>query len=68
MIGAGHIWQVASGCWDRRQACENTPRMHDMIDRRVCGRFLQGLAGSQIGVHGSRLHFCETRCDTGFES
>jgi hypothetical protein len=40
--------------------------MHDMIDRREWA-FLLGLARSRAGVHGGRLDFSRTRCDTGFE-
>jgi hypothetical protein len=32
---------------------ESSPPMHDMIDRRVRAFLLQGLACSQIGVHGA---------------
>ena len=56
MIGAGHIWPIASAWVDGIAAGleKNSPRMHDMIDRRVRA-FLQGLARSQTGVHGGRL-------------
>ena len=55
MIGAGHIWQIASAWVDGIAAGlkRNSPRMHDMIDRRVRA-FLQGLARSRTGVQGGR--------------
>jgi hypothetical protein len=66
-MGAGQVWPIASAWIDgtRLQAAENSPRMHDMIDRGVFA-FLHGLAPSQTGAHGGRLDFRETRCDTGF--
>jgi hypothetical protein len=57
MIGAGHIWPIASA-WFYGIAAgprKNSPPMHDMIDRRVRA-FLQGLARSLTGVHGGRLY------------
>jgi hypothetical protein len=55
VVGASQVWRGASGwvCWDRRRLGENSPRMHDTIDRRVSA-FLQGLASSQTGVHSGR--------------
>ena len=37
MIGAGHVWQIASAWVDGIAAGlkKNSPPMHDMIDRRV---------------------------------
>ena len=37
MIGAGQLWQIASAWVDGIAAGleKNSPRMHDMIDRRV---------------------------------
>jgi hypothetical protein len=45
MIGAGHIWQIASAWvdWIAAGLEKNSPRMHGMIDRRV-GAFLHGLS------------------------
>jgi hypothetical protein len=56
MIGAGQVWQIASAWVDGIAAGlgKHSPRMHDMIDRRVRA-FLHGLARSQTGVHGGRL-------------
>ena len=56
MIGAGHVWQIASGWVDGIAAGlgKNSPRMHDRIDRCVRA-FLHGLARSQTGVQGGRL-------------
>jgi hypothetical protein len=58
MIGADHVWPIASAWVDGIAAGlkKNSPPMHDMIDRRVRA-FLQGLARSQTAVHGSRLDF-----------
>ena len=51
MIGVRHVWQVALAWVDGIAAGleKNSPRMHDMIDRRVSA-FLHGLARSQAGV------------------
>ena len=52
MIGAGQLWQIAPAWLIGIAAVWGSwPRMHDMIDRRVSA-FLDGLACSQIGVHG----------------
>ena len=56
MIGAPQLWQIASAwvAWIAAGLEKNSPRMHDMIGRRVRA-FLQGLARSQTGVQGGRL-------------
>ena len=37
MIGAGQVWQIASAWvdWIAAGLEKNSPRMHDMIDRRM---------------------------------
>ena len=57
MIRAGQAWQIASAWvdWIAAGLQKNSPRTHDMIDRRVRA-FLQGLARSQTSVHGGRLY------------
>jgi hypothetical protein len=56
MIGAGQVWPIASAWvdWIAAGLEKNSPRMHDMIDRRVRA-FRQRLARSQTGVHGGAL-------------
>ena len=57
MIGAGQLADcLGVGCLIAAGLEKNSPRMQDMIDRRVRA-FLQGLARSQTGVYGGRLDF-----------
>jgi hypothetical protein len=44
--GTGQVWQVASGLMGSPLVEKNSPRFHDIIDRRV-RVVLQGLARSQ---------------------
>jgi hypothetical protein len=58
MIGAGsRVWPIAAAWVDGIAVGleKNSPRMHDMISRRVLA-ILQGLARSQAGVHGGSLY------------
>ena len=57
MIGAGHVWPIASGWVDGIAAglAKNSPPMHDVIDRRVRA-FVQGLARGLTDVPDGRLY------------
>jgi hypothetical protein len=50
MIGAGQVWQIASAWvdWIAAGLEKNSPRMHDMIDRRMRA-FLQRRGDVTVG-------------------
>ncbi len=55
MIGAGHVWVIASARVDgiASRLEKKSPPMHEAIDRRVRA-FLQGEARGQTAVPGGR--------------